>query len=337
MTVFAFSREHPARIWTARLVVLAALAAYPLIVNEYPRTLVTEIFIYGIFAMSLDLLFGFTGLMSFGHAAFFGLGAYTTVILGVQFGISAWLGILAGILAASFGALAVGFFCTQTSGVTFLMLTLAFSQLFFSAAVKWRDVTGGSDGISLGEKPTLFGISLYDPFAMYYTVLCCFVLSYVVLHRIVASPLGHVFIGIRENEPRMRAIGFRTRVFKVLSFSIGGAFAGLAGGIYAIYNDFISPDALYWTSSGDILIVVILGGAGTLVGPVIGTAVFLLMKNLVSSHSEHWMLIIGVIFISCVMFFPRGIWGTLARLWPRRQAPAPGSTAVRSAIGRGRF
>lgn len=307
----------PSRILLARLIVLAALTVFPLIVTEYPRTLVTEIYIYGIFAMSLDLLFGFTGLMSFGHAAFFGLGAYTVVILGVQFGISAWLGILAGIIVASLGAVVVGYFCTQTSGVTFLMLTLAFSQLFFSAAVKWRDVTGGSDGISLIEKPTLFGLSLYDPFAMYYVVLSLFVVSYAVLNRVIASPLGHAFIGIRENEPRMRAIGFRTRAFKIVSFSVGGAFAGLAGGIYAIYNDFISPDALYWTSSGDILIIVILGGAGTLIGPVIGTAVFLLMKNLVSSHSEHWMLIIGIIFISCVMFFPRGIWGTLAKVRPK--------------------
>jgi branched-chain amino acid transport system permease protein len=135
------------------------------------------------------------------------------------------------------------------------------------------------------------------------------------------APLGHVFVGIRENEPRMLAIGYDTRAYKLLSFTIAGAFAGLAGGLYAIFNSFISPDAIYWTSSGDILIMTMLGGAGTLIGPAIGAAVFLLMKNVVSSYSDHWLAIIGSIFICCVLFFPGGIWGTLRHIrWQGRKS-----------------
>jgi branched-chain amino acid transport system permease protein len=144
-------------------------------------------------------------------------------------------------------------------------------------------------------------------------MLAVFLLCFWGLRRLLSSPLGHVFVGIRENEQRMQAVGYPTRAYKLLSFVTAGSLAGFAGGMYALYNSFISPDALYWTSSGDILIMVMLGGAGTLVGPVVGAGVFLLMKNVVSSYSEHWLLIVGVVFMSCVMFFPGGIWGTLRR------------------------
>jgi branched-chain amino acid transport system permease protein len=242
-------------------------------------------------------------------------------ILGTLFGVNAWLGLAAGVAIAAAGAALIGFFCVRTSGIPFLMLTLAFSQLVFSVALKWRDVTGGSDGMAIAEKPALFGFELSDSLAMYFVALVSFLLSYWGLRRLLNAPLGHVFVGIRENEPRMLAIGYPTRAYKLLSFTIAGAFAGLAGGLYAIFNSFISPDAIYWTSSGDILIMTMLGGAGTLIGPAIGAGVFLLMKNVVSSYSEHWLAIIGVIFICCVMFFPGGIWGTLRQIRLRRRKP----------------
>ena len=290
---------------------VVAMLAFPFVLPDYTRTLIAEIFIFAIFAMSLDILVGYTGLMSLGHAAFFGLGAYTVAILGVLFGGNAWLGVAAGVTIAAASAAVIGFFCVRTSGIPFLMLTLAFSQLVFSAALKWRNLTGGSDGLAIFEKPSFLGWALSDSLAMYFMALAFFLLCYWGLRRLINAPLGHIFVGIRENEPRMLAIGYATSTYKVLSFTIAGALAGLAGGLYAIFNGFISPDAVYWTASGDILIMVMLGGAGTLTGPVIGTAIFLLMKNLVSSYSEHWMLIIGVVFISCVMFFPGGIWGIL--------------------------
>ena len=156
---------------------------------------------------------------------------------------------------------------------------------------------------------------------MYFMALIFFVLVYGLLRRLLNAPLGHVFVGIRENEPRMLAIGYQTRAYKLLSFTIAGALAGLSGGLYAIFNSFISPDALYWTASGDILIMTMLGGAGTLIGPAIGAGVFLLMKNVVSSYSEHWLAIIGVTFICCVMFFPSGLWGALRSIRWRRTPP----------------
>ena len=280
------------------LLAILAMLVYPFLVADYPRALLAEIYIFAIFAMSLDLLLGFTGLMSLGHAAFFGLGAYAVAILGTLFGVNAWLSLAAGVAVAAAGAAVIGFFCVRTTGIPFLMLTLAFSQLVFSVALKWRDVTGGSDGMAIAEKPALFGFELSDSLAMYFVALVFFLLSYWGLRRLLNAPLGHVFVGIRENEPRMLAIGYPTRAYKLLSFTIAGAFAGLAGGLYAIFNSFISPDAIYWTSSGDILIMTMLGGAGTLIGPAIGAGVFLLMKNVVSSYSEHWLAIIGVIFIA---------------------------------------
>jgi branched-chain amino acid transport system permease protein len=292
--------------------ILAGLIALPL-VGSYFTQIGSEVLIFAIFAMSLDLILGYTGLLSFGHAAFFGLGAYTLVILGAGFDIPPWIGLACGVVAASLGALLIGFFCVRVSGIPFLMLTMAFSQLLFSIAVRWRDMTGGSDGMAGPDRPSLAGFSLDDSTAMYYTVLAAFLFSFVALRRLLASPLGHGFIGIRENEARMRAIGYPTRRCKLIAFTIGGAFAGLAGGLYAIFNSFISPDALHWSASGDVLIMVTLGGAGTLVGPVIGAAAFLLLKYLVSAQSQHWLLIIGLVFIASVMFFPRGIWGT-ARL-----------------------
>jgi branched-chain amino acid transport system permease protein len=305
----------------AGLVAILVMLAYPFLVADYPRALVAEIYVFAIFAMSLDLLLGFTGLMSLGHAAFFGLGAYAVAILGTLFGVNAWLGLLAGILVAAGGAALIGFFCVRTSGIPFLMLTLAFSQLVFSVALKWRDVTGGSDGMAIAEKPGFFGFDLSNSLAMYFMTLAFLLLSYWGLRRLLNAPLGHVFVGIRENEPRMLAIGYPTRAYKLLSFTIAGAFAGLSGGLYAIFNSFISPDAVYWTSSGDILIMTMLGGAGTLIGPAIGAGVFLLMKNVVSSYSEHWLAIIGATFICCVLFFPGGIWGTLRQMRLRGRKP----------------
>jgi branched-chain amino acid transport system permease protein len=309
----------------AGAVVILAMVAFPFFVPSYPRELVAEIYIFAIFAMSLDLLLGFTGLMSLGHAAFFGLGAYGVAIIAQHAGLSPWIGLAAGVLGAAAGSVVIGFFCVRTAGIPFLMLTLAFSQLIFSIALKWRDLTGGTDGIAVPDKPSLFGLDLANSLNIYFFSLVLFLACYWGLRRLLNSPLGHVFVGIRENEARMLAIGYPTRAYKLLSFTIAGALAGFSGGIYAIFNSFISPEAVYWTASGDILIMVMLGGAGTLIGPVIGTGLFLLMKNVVSSYSEHWLLIIGVIFICCVMFFPGGIWGTLRQMrWrtPTKERPA---------------
>src|ERR1043166_1517467 len=214
----------------AGLIALVALLALPFAVSDYSRALVAEIFIFAIFAMSLDLLLGFTGLMSLGHAAFFGLGAYAVAIL-AALGVNAWPALAAGVVLAAGGAAAIGFFCVRASGIPFLMLTLAFSQLVYSVALRWRDVTGGSDGLAIADKPHLLGFDLSNSLAMYFVTLVFLAGCYWGLRRLLNAPLGHVFVGIRENEPRMLAIGYPTRAYKLLSFTIAGAFAGIAGGL----------------------------------------------------------------------------------------------------------
>ena len=291
------------------IVSLLLLILLPACVTSYGTGLVTEVLIYSIAAMSLDLLMGYTGLVSFGHAAFFGLGAYATVVLNVHLGINAWITAGLGILLAATSAFVIGFFCVRMKGAAFLMLTLAFAQLIYSIAVKWRDVTGGSDGLGGLVKPSILGWSTADTNIMYFVVLSSFVLAFLMLKRLIESPLGHGFVGIRENEIRMRAMGYATQRFKLLSFTIAGGVGGAAGSLYALYNGFVSPEALAWSTSGNLLLMVVLGGAGSLIGPAFGAAVFLLMKNIVSSHSEHWLMFVGVIFVSCVMFFRQGIYG----------------------------
>jgi len=295
---------------------LAALALAIIIpvffAGSYSLGLVTETLIFAIAAMSLDLLMGYGGLVSFGHAAFFGLGAYGTVLLAVKLGFSVWLSALCGISVAPVAAAAIGFFCGRMTGVAFLMLTLAFAQLIFSVGVKWRAI-GGSDGIGGLVKPEFLAWSLADPLTMYLFTLAIFALVLVAMRRLIASQFGHALVGIRENETRMRAMGFETRNIRLVAFILAGFFGSIGGALYAMFNGFVSPDALSWSMSGMLLLMVVLGGAGSLVGPAIGAGVFLLMKHFVSSHTQHWLLVVGVIFVGCVMFFRQGIWGMLKR------------------------
>ena len=295
---------------------LAALALAIIIpvffAGSYSLGLITETLIFAIAAMSLDLLMGYGGLVSFGHAAFFGLGAYGTVLLAVKLGFSVWLSALSGIGVATVAAAAIGFFCVRMTGVAFLMLTLAFAQLIFSVGVKWRAI-GGSDGIGGLVKPELLAWSLADPLTMYLFTLAIFAVVLVAMRRLIASQFGHALVGIRENETRMRAMGFPTRNIRLVAFILAGFFGSIAGALYAMFNGFVSPDALSWGMSGMLLLMVVLGGAGSLVGPAIGAGVFLLMKHFVSSHTQHWLLVVGIIFVGCVMFFRQGIWGMLKR------------------------
>ncbi len=292
------------------VLLIAALALVPLS-GTYVTGLAAEVLVFAIFAMSLDLLIGYTGLLSFGHAAFFGVSAYTVVILGLQFGLSGWIGVAAGILVSAVVAAAIGFFSIRVSGIPFLMLTMAFAQLLMAISIKWRSVTGGTDGLSGFQRPTLFGYSLDNRALQFYVVATGFLLVLWFLRRLIASPLGSIFIGIRENEQRMRAAGYPVQRFKLVSFTLAGALAGVGGGLYALQNAFVSSDILHWSLSGDAIIMVILGGTGTIVGPAIGAGMFLLLKNVVSSHTEYWLLWVGIIFILCVMFLPQGVWGWL--------------------------
>ncbi|MDH0686343.1 branched-chain amino acid ABC transporter permease [Achromobacter animicus] len=303
-------------------VVLCVLLGGGAFASDYVLGVVAEILIMAIFAMSLNLLVGYTGLMSFGHAVFFGVATYTVIALGVHLGISGWWGLAAGIVVATALAAFIGAFCIRVSGIPFLMLTMAFSQLLFAAALKWRSVTGGTDGLIGFVPPELFGVSLAQSASARYAVVAIgFLLVLAFLGCLVRSPLGSIFIGIRDNEQRMRAIGYPVQRFKLLAFTIAGALAGVGGGLYALFNAYVSTDILHWQQSGDAMIMVVLGGGGTVIGPAIGAGIFLLLKNLVSSHIDYWAFWVGIIFILCVMFLREGIWGFVVHRVSRRASP----------------
>ncbi|HYU20336.1 MAG TPA: branched-chain amino acid ABC transporter permease [Chloroflexota bacterium] len=294
------------------LATIAALVIFPFVSPSiYFQNVLTEVLIFGIFAMSLDLLIGYTGLFSFGHAAFFGVAAYTAGIVATRFSDNMLLTLAAGVLAAGLLALPLGALSIRSVGIYFLMLTLAFSQMVYAAAYKWTWLTGGPNGLAGVPRPVLgiLGLDLASVSTFYYATLTFFLASYVVLRRIVASPLGHSFVGVRENESRMRAIGYNTWLVKLAAFVIAGLFAGLAGVLFSYFNGFISPSDVYWTTSGLVMVMVIIGGAGTLLGPVLGAGLVLILQNIVSSQTDRWPLIMGATFILFVLVARRGIAG----------------------------
>jgi branched-chain amino acid transport system permease protein len=288
---------------------LAGVALFPAVAGNYPVKLLQEILIWGIFAMSLDLLMGRAGLVSFGHSAFFGLGGYVAALgLKVEPGL-VWA-LVGPALAAGLAALVIGFFAIRVSGVYFVMLTLAFSQMFHAYAfqVAWL---GAEDGIVGLPRASLLGLSLAGAWPFHLFLVAVFALSSVILWRVARSPFGHVLQGIRENETRMAALGYAVRNYKILAFAVAGTIAGVAGACYAQLNGSISPDAFFWTTSGEALLMVIIGGTGTLGGAVLGAAAFILLQSLVSTYTERWMLILGMTFILFVLFAPGGIVGIL--------------------------
>jgi branched-chain amino acid transport system permease protein len=265
--------------------------------------------------MSLDLLMGYGGLVSFGHAAFFGLGAYGTVLLAVKLGFSVWLSALCGIGVATVAAAAIGFFCVRMTGVAFLMLTLAFAQLIFSVGVKWRAI-GGSDGIGGLVKPDLLAWSLADPLTMYLFTLAIFALVLVAMRRLIASQFGHALVGIRENETRMRAMGFPTRNIRLVAFILAGFFASIAGALYAIFMSYIDPSSFEIQQSIVILTMLVIGGARTLAGSLIGPLLLLAIPQVLSLvHIAPELLgptralVFGALLVVFMLWRPQGIAG----------------------------
>lgn len=289
------------------------ILAYPLFGSTYTTNLVAEVLIFGIFAMSLDLLLGYTGMPSLGHAAFFGLGSYVASIVALRVDPGIYLTLPLGILGASLGALLIGSLAIRAVGVYFLMLTMAFSQMFYAVAYKWTWLTGGSDGLFGVPRPSLgfIEVNFYNTNNFYYLVAIMFIFTYFALKRIVNSPFGKVLIGIKENEHRMRAIGYNVKKYKLASFVMAGAFGGLAGVLNSYYLGYTSPYDLYWVSSGHVMIMVIVGGAGTLIGPVLGAGLFIMLQNFISSYTERWPIIMGAIFIFFVMAARNGIYGMI--------------------------
>ncbi len=301
---------------------------YPFTVRIYFLSLAIEVLIYAIFAMSLDLLLGYTGLTSFGHAAYFGLGAYIVAYLSSDRDIALHLTsnllitIPAVVAGTALAAGVIGFFVLRTRGIYFLMVTLAFAQMLFSIALSWSRVTGGSDGLAGVPHPALaigpFSYEFDSRESIYYLVLVVFLLSCFILRRIVNSPFGLTLRGIRENEARLRALGYNTFRYKMIASVIGGVFAGIAGALLAYYFGIASPENLYWINSGQVMIMLIIGGAGTLSGPVFGAATVRLLRNFASSYTERWETLVGLVFVLFVIFAPHGIMGLFRGTRPEK-------------------
>ena len=286
-------------------------------------SLASRMLIYGLVAASLDLILGFGGMVSFGHAAFFGVGGYTVGILFAHgFDGSVFLGLFPGgdnalivwplaMLVSCLLALVIGAVSLRTGGVYFIMITLAFAQMLYYFFVS-LETYGGDDGLSMYGRSRLPGLDLSDDATFYYVCLALLLAFLWLGRRLVASRFGMVIAGVRENERRMVALGFPVYRYKLACFAIAGAVAGLAGALAANQTEFVSPGLMHWTKSGEIMVMVIMGGMGTLVGPVFGAAVFLLLEEVLSKWTEHWMIVLGPLLILIVLFAKRGLYGWLA-------------------------
>lgn len=292
--------------------VVIALAGLALPKLVYP-IVAMDVLCFALFALALDLLFGFAGLLSFGQAMFWGGGAYAVAILVQRYHVDAALALLAAIAYATLLAAVVGTIVVRRAGIYFAMITLAIAQIEYFVAVNWSEFTGGENGLSMDSRGTLFGIHVASDTAYYFFIFAIVVLCYVLLLRVVHSPFGTVLHAIRQNEPRAIALGYRVNRFKLAAFTIAGALSGLAGGLYALANRLAGLEMIDWHTSGAVVMMTVLGGSGTLIGPVIGAAVYQMINYGVSKTAigPETDLVLGLIFAACVLAFRRGIAGAL--------------------------
>jgi branched-chain amino acid transport system permease protein len=315
----ALVRSRSWQRWVLLAVGLVTALALPWFV--YPPVAM-DIAAMALFAISLDILLGFTGLLSFGHAAFWGSSAYVTGLVAIEYGVPFPVAVLAGALFAMALALPIGYLSVRRSGIYFAMVTLAFAQMVYFIAYQWSDVTGGENGLQAVPK-SFFGIELVEtePFYFYYAALPIVLLGMWAAWRIVHSPFGRVLVAIRDNPPRARALGYDVEKYKVIAFVLSAGLSGLAGGVFAISHGFVALPDLHWTTSGEVVLVTVLGGIGTLWGGIVGAFVIVTMSDqLASSGFDGIGIITGSVFVVVVLMFRRGIWGTASHLLLARQA-----------------
>lgn len=296
-------------------IILLLLVISPSFLSSYLLTLLTQALIYGILAMSLDLLLGYTGLPSLGHAAYLGLGAYSVGVLTTRHGANFWVILAVGVLVALAVAAVFGLVALRATGVYFLMITLALGMVIWGLAHRWVSMTQGDNGISGIPRPDL-GLpwSLAKAVPFYYFALAAFVLALWLLWVIVRSPFGQSLVGIRESESRMRTLGYHVWLHKYIGFVIAGTFGGFSGILWAYYNGFVSPADVELATSVEALLMVALGGRATLLGPALGAGVIVMLKNLVSVYTRRWLLILGGVYIGTIVYAPEGIAGAVGQL-----------------------
>jgi len=310
--------RHPARR-ALRAIAKHRIAATFVVLAVFPwlmpyQSLAINILIYGLYAVGFNLLFGYTGLLSFGHAAFLGVGAYTAGILIAQHGTAWWLAIPLAIVAGCVVALAMGLLAIRTRGIYFAMVTLALSQCVYFLIYQ-LPASGGENGlrgVNVSEVSLLgLKLDLLNPMQKYYFVFAFVMVAMAVLSRILASPFGGAIEAVRENEARARACGFDVERTKLLSFVLSAGFCALAGALNAIHLSSVPIETLHYATSGMVVMLCLLGGMGTYFGPFVGAALLLLIQDTASAWTEHWQLYVGIVFIFFVLFFPKGVWGTL--------------------------
>jgi branched-chain amino acid transport system permease protein len=308
--------------WTA--VIFVAALFVPGLGSKFYTFLATDIVILGLFAVSLNLLLGYTGLVSFGHAAYFGIGAYMCAILMKTYAVPFVFAFLIGGVAAAAFATLFGFFCVRSTKIYFAMLTLAFAQIVWAVCFKWNSVTGGEQGLSnvpypdlswISKLPLLGGLTIGDQF--YLVVLVLVAICFTLLHRLVDSPFGRVLTAIRENPERAEFVGVNVRLYQLAAFAVAGMFAGFAGALFGLFNRGVFPDFAYWAKSAEVLIMAILGGIGHFWGPAVGAAALTLLNHQITSYTQYWPLVLGVVLIVLLFAFPGGILGTLHAGWAR--------------------
>jgi branched-chain amino acid transport system permease protein len=305
-------------------VVVAVLALVAIVVpltSSFVILLATRALAFSILAMSLDILLGYTGLASLGQAAYLGVAAYLTAILAVRYHIGLgwdfWLVIALAVLIGAALAAFFGLFAIRATGVYFLMITLALGQCVWGLAYRWNSLTGGDNGINLGGRPK-FGIDLADAVTFFYVVLGLFCAALVLLYVLVRSPFGRSLVGIRERELRMKILGYNTWLHKYVAFVIAGGFGGLSGVLWAHTTGIVSPDTVVLTTSVDALLMVVLGGAGTLVGGALGAAIVFALREYLSTVVPWWQYVLGAVYVLTILYLPNGLMGVPKRLRQRR-------------------
>ena len=321
----------PRSIQFVLLLGFVALAAFPFVGSEFYQQMVARMMILAIFAMSLDLLQGVTGLVSLGHAAFFGLGGYALALMSSDNGpVSLWWTLPAAVLVAGLFALVIGFFVVRTRGIYFIMVTMAFAQMLFYLVFDNKELNflgllplrlGGSDGVYINFKPDAALFDLENKKVFYYFVLACLVLVYVFLRRLLWSPFGRALAGIRVNEHRMRAVGFGSFSYKLTAFTLAGALAGLAGYLWGAQTGFVNPELMGFHMSAHAIMMVILGGMGNFAGAIVGAFACEFMLELFKDLptvggfrlGKHWQLWMGLFIVAVIIFAPRGLLGLMER------------------------
>src|SRR5579862_4334727 len=293
----------------AWLVVVAALLAAPAVVGPYWLGLLTQMIIFAILAMSLDLLLGYTGLPSLGHAGIFGVAAYAVAILSTAYHAGFWASLAGALIAGAAVSAAFGLIVSHVRDVYFLMITLALGMVLWGVSYRWIPVTGGDNGLSgIPRLEAGLGLATSGPVPFYFLALVVLVVSGGLMAMVVRSPFGYTLRGIRENEARMRSLGFNTWLHCYVAYVLSGLFASIAGVVWAYYNGFVSPTYLDLTASSELFLMVTLGGPGTLVGPALGASAIVLLKNVISAYTQRWLLVLGLIYIATMLGAPDGLW-----------------------------